>query len=157
MATNNPIKWSALATVVNLFAADALKNLAAAGISGLSGEVDNTSGNQYADFVLLWNPVSTPAAGGYISAWLIKADDGTNYETLLGATLIPQRPADIIFPIGSEAASAHAAQRITVGPKVLPACKFKVVVQNNTSVANENTTSASLLDMYAYNDNLVTP
>ena len=155
MSTSNPIKWSALATVVNLFAADSLKALAAAGISGLSAEVDNTSGNQYGEFVLLWNPVSTPAAGGYISVWLIEAVDGANYETLLGATLIPQKPATLIFPIGSEAASGHAAQRIVMRA-TLPPCKFKVVVQNNTSVANANTTSASLLDMYAYNDNLVT-
>jgi hypothetical protein len=152
---NNPIKWSALATAVNYFAAATLQNCLAAAIVNGTTEVDNTSGNQYADVVLTWNPVSTPAAGGYISLWFIKALDGTNYETELGATLIPQRPANVIIPIGSEGSSAHAAQCIAIGPVVLPACKFKVVLQNNTSVASENSSGASLLDLYPYNDNVV--
>ena len=153
---NNPVKWSALGAVVNLFAGATLQNKAAAAISALSAEVDNSQGNQYADFVLTWNPVSTPAAGGYVSVWLVKAMDGANYETLLGATLIPQRPANIIFPIGSEGSSAHVTQRITIGPVLLPPGKFKAVVQNNTSVATEDSSGVSLLDMYPYNDNLLT-
>ena len=155
MSTSNPIKWSALGTVVNLMAGATLQNCAAAAIVTGSVEVTNTSGDQYGEFVLLWNPVSTPAAGGYISVWLLEAVDGTNYETLLGATLIPQRPADLIFPIGDEAASAHAAQRIVLRT-TLPPCKFKAVLQNNTSVSSENSSGASLLDLYPVNDNLVT-
>lgn len=152
---NNPIKWSALGTVVNLLAGATLQNCAAAAIVTGSVEVNNAAGDQYGLFKLTWNPVSTPAAGGCISVWLLQAVDGTNYETLLGATLIPQRPADISFPIGNEGSSAHAAQVVNM-LITLPPCKFKVVVQNNTSVASENSSGASLLDMYPVNDCLVT-
>jgi hypothetical protein len=154
---DNHIHWSTYSGHAHLFAGATLKDLgeSGTGISALSGEVDGTAGDQYGDFVLLWDPVATPAAGGYISVWLVQAVDGTNYDTLLGATLIPQRPADIIFPIGAEAAAAHAAQRVTIGPVLLPPCKWKAILQNNTSQHSVNTDDLSTLDVYLYSDNMV--
>lgn len=152
---NNPTQWSALGTVVHLFAGADLQNKAAAAITTGSVEVDNAAGNQYGVLRLFWDPTSTPAAGGYISVWFLHAVDGSNYETLLGATLIPQRPADAIFPIGTQGSSAHAQQIVDL-IVALPPCKFKAVLQNNTSVASANSSGVSLLDLYPVNDNLVT-
>jgi hypothetical protein len=156
MSTSVPVQWSAKGAVINAFSGAALQNCAAAAIVTSAVEVDNSGGDQYGEVVLLWNPVSTPEAGGNISVWWLEAVDGTNYETLHGATLIPQRRPDLVFPIGSEAGSAHDAQRIVLR-STLPPCKFKAVLQNNTSVASENTSGASLLDIYPVNDTLVVP
>jgi hypothetical protein len=151
---NNPVKWSAFGTHAHLLTAANMDHMDPNDVL-TSGEVDNSTGDQFADFILTVNPEAVFHAGDYFCAWLIKASDGTNYETLLNGT-VPARSPDIIWPVGVEAASGHAAQIITVGPVLLPAGKFKCVLQNKSNeILEEAANGNSTLDMYPYNDNIV--
>jgi hypothetical protein len=152
---NNPVQWSALSSVVHAVtgvATTGMRNQAAAAVV-LGAEVDNSSGYQYGVFFLTVTHADTPHAGDYLGAWLVKAVDGTNYETPMTTTNVYARPVDLVFPVLLLATK----QIVTVGPVLLPPGKFKVAIQMgaNHGTANANDTD-SLLELYMVNDNLVT-
>lgn len=148
---DNPVKWSALGTVVHALtgvATTGLRNMAAAALI-LGAEIDNSAGSQYALFDFKVKGADTFHAGDYFSFWFIKAPDGTNYED---GAVAPARPADVVIPVRL----VNTQQRIAVGPVGLPPGKFKVLAQNNTNHLTTDVDNETLLDLYMVNDNLVT-
>lgn len=152
---DNPVKWSALDSVVTgCPSAAGLINLAA-GNHALGAERNNSAGTQYAYFDLYVRGADTFHAGDYLSVWFLKAVDGTNYEDGAAGTpgTTPGRAADLVFFVRA----VNTQQRITLGPVLIPGCKFKCLVMNNTSHTLTNTADENVLVFYGANDNTVTP
>jgi hypothetical protein len=150
---DNPVKWGALDSYTTVLSSANLKNLLT--LDAVTGsEIDNTANYQYADFDLYIRFASAPAAGIYVSVWLLQAVDGTNYEDGSGTTtpVLPTRPADLQFPV----AAVSTQQRIALRMRTLPNGKFKPYFYNNTTVGLTNTDNENILSYRRYNDNLVT-
>jgi hypothetical protein len=150
--TNNPQKWSAYtATKAAIFAAGGLKNIATTA-GAISGAIDNTTGDQYADLELLIDLATAATAGGYIALWFVLALDGTNYESG-SATVFPARAPDLNIPVRS---TTDDSQVVAMRRVDWPQGKFTVIFQNNTGQTTTNTDSLTQLSFRSYNDNLVT-
>lgn len=155
MSTDNPVQWSALGgSQTGCPSTSGLKNLGA-GNHALGAEIDNSAGYQYAYVDLYVRGADVFHAGDYVSVWFLKAVDGTNYEDGAAGTpgTTPARAADVVFPVRL----VSTQQRITLGPVLLPGCKFKCLVQNNTNHGFTNTDNENVLVLFGVNDKTVTP
>lgn len=94
----------------------------------VSDEVDNaTSLNTYADFELQATFGSAPVAGGYVTLYLVPAQDGTNYADAADGSVIPSATLAVgRFPLRA----VTTAQRVAVRNVPLPPSKFKCVIEN---------------------------
>lgn len=153
--SDNPIKWSALGTVVEACpSTSGLKNLGSS-YTALGAEIDNSAGNQYGFFQLSVRGADVFHIGDFISVYFLKAVDGTNYEDGSAGSpgTVPSRSAELIFSVRL----VNTQQKITIGPVLLPPCKFKCLVVNNTNHGFTNTDNENVLVYYPVNDNIVVP
>lgn len=154
MATEIPVKHSARSTVVTACPSAAGMINLTANQNALGAEIDNSAGDQYADFLLKARGVDTFHAGDAILVWFIEAADGTNYEDgATGTGLYPLRQADIAFVLQL----VSAQQTIVMQHVSLPNGKFKCLVRAATSHNLTNTADENSLVYYSYNDELVQP
>lgn len=147
-----PTNWSAYGSFTAALASAALKNLSATA-AALSNEIDNSAGDQYADWHLDVRGADVFHAGDYVSCWFLKCVDGTNYED--GSTtgpVTPARPADLIFPTRA----VNTQQKIARDCVRFPQGKFKVLLVNTTNHNFTNTDNENVLSYRTYNDNAVT-
>ena len=93
----------------------------------ISAAIDNRDGFQYIDFLL--SAHLNAATASYVNLWMIKSiDGGTIYErgdTSTRAITVPERPADVVFPL----AASDAQQHVASGKLLAPSCHFKVLIQ----------------------------
>lgn len=114
---------------------DSLTNggVAVSSSSGTSGVFSNVNTAQaiWAElFVTLGAIASALSAGANIAGWFLTTPDGTTFEATGAA---PSRAPDFIIPLPATTIGA-GAQFKAPGPVLLPALKFKVLIQNNTGL-----------------------
>lgn len=104
-----------------------LNSLANGGLCTASSAIDNeTDLYEYVEVELALaslNPTGSP----YLLLYLVKSVDGTNYEDS-NTTMSHQVVATLPVATGS------ATKRVCVGNILIPPCKFKLAVQNQTNV-----------------------
>lgn len=152
---NNPVQWSALGSLVEACpSASGMRNLGA-GNHAVGLEINGTSGSQYAYFVLYARGADVFHDGDRLAVWFLKAADGSSYEDGAAGTpgTTPARAPDLVFPLRL----VSTQQRVTLGPALLPACKFKCLVQNKANHALTDTADENRLTYFPFNDNTVTP
>lgn len=112
--------------------------LTGGGSSGVSSQ-SNTGSGLLAEVVFKTVTAGfTPTAGGCISGWWLKSDDGgSNYETTpaTASTTVPAlaRPPDFLIPLDAAALGTTAIKFSTYCQP--PPGTFKVLVQNNSGAA----------------------
>ena len=140
-------KWNAPSAPVTVLSTE-LNALANNTLSAASGAIANqTNLDAYADFELVLASLS-PAAGAYITLYLIEAIDGTNYADATNLRLKTSQFLGV-FPLDTTAATA---QRITLRNVVIPPSAFKIVLDNQAGVALA--ASGNTLKMLPYDVNL---
>ena len=124
-------KWSTPTSIATVLSTE-LNAIAAAGNTAASAVIDqDASRDVYAAFELAVTYATGPAAGAFVTLYLLPTLDGTNYPDG-DATIDP--PPNLLaatFPIRSVA----TAQRVVVRDVVLPSSDFKVVCTNEASTA----------------------
>lgn len=142
------VNWEAAASGSSVLTTE-LNSLANNTMSAASGAYDNgTNLDIYAWFELNvtfgTNPSDTPPT---VDLYMAKALDGTNYET---APVTGGAGQQHEF-VGSFTVLANtSAQRITLGPVLLPPCKVKFYLDNQTG----QTMAASGNTLHVYPANL---
>jgi hypothetical protein len=148
--SNNPVKWSARSAVVHAMSSAQLKNLAAATLVA-GTEVDNSAGDQYADFELYCRGADVFHIDDYVSVWFLLKADGTNLED--GAAGVqPRRSPDLLFAVRA----VNTQQRIALQHVLLPNGKFTCLLLSPANHGFTNTDNENALDYYSYNDSVVT-
>jgi hypothetical protein len=127
-----------------------LKNLAASTLVA-GAEYDNSAGDQYGDFELYCRGADAFHAGDCVSIWFLMKNDGTNLEDGAAGTQ-PARAPDLIFPVRA----VSTQQRIVLQRVVLPNGKFTCLLMSGPNHGFTNTDNENTLDMFTYNDNVVT-
>lgn len=127
-----------LTTAVNLMTTEieslATGSVIISSVNGSSGVFTNSNTAQgiYADiFYAVGNPGIGTAlnAGANLAGWFLTSPDGgTTYEQ---TSVAPPRAPDFIIPLPATTISASVVYK-TTGPIIVPALKFKVLIQNNT-------------------------
>lgn len=111
-------------------------------VAGTSGLFNNVFGGA----VLLGYPLGkyeltlaapSGAVSGAVFVWFLNSVDGTNYEDG-SASIIPARPANLIFPLRSVTSTA---QRIILDQMPLPTGSFFVLLAQNSGQAFAATTN----------------
>lgn len=117
-------------------------------VNGSSGVFTNSNTGQAMVGEIFWN-VGNPGVGSSLSSganiagWFLTSwDSGTTYEQ---TSVAPSRPPDFIIPLPATTITASTTYKAS-GPIMIPALKFKVIVQNNTgqTLGNGGTTAPSL-------------
>jgi len=125
------ITQKAYGTIVSALTTE-LNALAAAASSAASSAQDNSSLlDLFDDLELTVDFVSAPAAGGYVSVFLLPSVDGTNYAD--GSASVP--PQGALLACAIEVQAATTAQRLCAQNVAIPPGLFKYMVTNNTSQA----------------------
>src|SRR4030067_587328 len=116
--------WDAPATSRGNVLSTELNNLAAAAFSAAGTEVDNSINlDQYGWLELDYDLAANPAVGGYMSLFLLKALDGTNYEGVGDGTNGPGGHS-LMAVIPIQFTADHAAH-ISMSPMFrLPPCQI---------------------------------
>lgn len=78
-----------------------------------------------------YSPIAA-AAGGNICGWFLQSQDGTNFEKITSSLPSIGRPPNFIIPLTTYGATA-SQQFLASGLVQIPATKFQVAIQNNTS------------------------
>lgn len=148
----NAVKWSAMSTFTECIHGTAstptMKNLAALA-SVLGVEIDNSGGDLYGIFEVKARGASAFAAGDYLAVYFILSADGTNYEDG-SSSITPEREPDLVFPVRA----VSTQQKITVKNVLLPPCKFKTLLVNNTNQNLTNTDSENVLNYRTYSNEM---
>jgi hypothetical protein len=115
-----------------------------------SGSFSNSAPAQaiWAQLFLTLAAVTSTNSGSNVCGWFARSWDGTNFEQTAQA---PARPPDFIFPVFIGAVTGGSVWGSS-GLIMLPALKFKVVVQNNlgaTLGASANVIKAAPVNMQA--------
>ncbi len=145
----NAIKWSALGSVQVGVTGTALASLAD-GANKLGSEYDNSTAanrNMYADFVFRAEFATAPATNGYVALYLLGAPDGTNYE--YGADAVDPAPTSWVgnFVVRQTTANHYCVLKHVL----LPATKFKPLVENEAGERLVATVANIRLTFYPYN------
>lgn len=130
----NAINWEATPSITADILTTALNSLANNTISSASTEVDNTTGLD-TEFYLEVNftmAVSASDAVPSLDIYMQKTLDGTNYET---APLTGGANQGHMFLDSVQVAAGTGAQRVVLGPYVLPPLKVKFYIDNQTGQA----------------------
>ncbi len=144
------VLWDAAAVSRGNVLSTELNNLAAAAFSAAGTEVDNSTNlDQYGWLELDYDLAANPAAGGYMTLFLLKALDGTNYEGAGDGTNGPGGHA-IVAVIPIQFTADNAAHIAMSQMFRLPPCKIKFVLQNNCSAAFA--ASGSVVELFTAND-----
>lgn len=142
-------KWNAPSSTVTVLTTqlDGLANNAATAAS--SAIANQTNLDIYTDWELVLGSLS-PAAGAFVSVYIMEAVDGTNYPAPSAADMRLQT-TQLLFvaPLGTTAATA---QRIAIRNVVIPPGTFKIILDNQSGVALNAT--GNTLKMNPYNVNL---
>src|SRR3954463_2787134 len=100
-----------------------LNSLANGSASAASSAVANQTNLDLYGFLTLHLASLTPAAGGYITVYILPAMDNATYPSATAAVLRNQPDKIMVtFPLDTSA----AAQDLVSGPIQLPPCSFKV-------------------------------
>ncbi|MDD5366944.1 MAG: hypothetical protein PHR30_16525 [Gallionellaceae bacterium] len=152
------VKWSTASSLSTAIAHNAgstgnLDSLGAtAAVFGDSWHNESSDARyQYATWFLQMSLASPSSAAPYARLWLLKSIDGTtnNYES--GSTAgLPQRPADVIFPM----LLTSGQQACAVGPTMFPSGIAKPLLQNQAGYAFSSSGTLALT-FYAYRDEIV--
>lgn len=143
----NIAKWNAPSSVVTVLSTE-LNSLGSNTLSAASSAIANqTNLDIYSDWELVLASLS-PAAGAFISVYILEAIDGTNYPE---ATNLRLKSSQLLFTIGLDTTAA-TAQRIAVRNVVIPPGTFKIVIDNQSGVSLN--ASGNTLKMQAYDANL---
>lgn len=105
--------------------------VATAGFCVSSGTFTNTNAAQaiWAQLFLTLGAIgSATATGANCCGWFAQSYDGTNYEQ---TTALPSRSPDFIVPVTAGVTIGAGTVFMSSGLVLLPALKFKVVLQNN--------------------------
>jgi len=153
---DNPIQWTthgAKTTPLNT----ELTGLTSGAYAVTADSVDNTGGNQFADFIFYVDGQELIAAGKYLSMYFIRSLDGTTaaYERggTSSTTQLPARAADVIVPL----AATSELQSVVIGPVALPNARYKLLVINNAGCAlDATTTHLNKVICVPYNEKVVT-
>ena len=126
----NAITWSDLEATVTYLGAE-LNALADAGRK-LGAAIDNTADKFTYAMVELYLPIQAGArdAGAYVSLYLLKSTDGTNYDFGADALAPPPGTWANNFTFDADTAARYVSVEIAVPPS-----KFKLMVINNTGQA----------------------
>lgn len=127
-----------------------LNSLANNAASAASSAIANQTGLDLYGVFTLHLAALSPAAGGYITVYILTATDNSTYPSATAAVLRNQ-PDKILwtFPLDTTAATA---QDLVTPAILLPPCAFKIVVDNQSGVALA--ASASTLSLINANFNL---
>ena len=146
----NKILWDAVATSRGTVLTTELDNLAAAAFSAAGTEIDNaTNLDQYAWVEFDYDFADNPHAGDYVTLFMLKALDGTNYQGAGDGTNGPGAHA-VVAAIPINFTADHAAHVAMSGVFRLPPCKIKFVLQNNGTRALA--ASGSVVELFTAND-----
>ncbi len=121
-------------------------------VSGDSIHNESTDGRcQYAQWFLSCGLASASSAAPYARLWLLKSIDGTTSNFESGGTGgLPQRPADVIFPL----LLTSGQQACAVGPTMFPPGIVKPLLQNQAGYAFSSS-GTEALTYHLYRDEIV--
>lgn len=142
------VKWEAAPSAVTILSTE-MNSLANNTPTAASGEYDNSSNlNVYAWFELAVTFASNPSVTPpMVDLYMTRALDGTNHETGLAASGGANQQH---LYLGSFQVLANtSAQRITLGPVLLPPTKLKFYIDNRSGQAM--TSSGHTLKMFTAN------
>lgn len=147
--SNNGLLTSALNLLTTELESVTNTSVAVSSVGGSSGVFSNsnTAQGMWADlFLSLGNPGigSALSAGANLAGWFLTSPDGgTTFES---TSVAPPRSPDFIIPLPATTIGAGAAPFKSAGLVLIPALKFKVLVQNNTgqTFGNGSTTAPFL-------------
>ena len=109
-----------------------LNGLGSATYSNASAVIDNTSALYQYMWLELYLASLTPAAGQYVSVYMVASLDGTNYADGGGSTA----PANCSFLCSFDlSTSAGTKRRVTNFPIQVPPLKFSLIVYNSGTTA----------------------
>lgn len=151
----NELKWSALGTYTTAIAgsgvAPTLKALASAG-QKIGNEIDNatTVRGRYISIDLLCRFAVAPAAGAWVSIYLVPAVDGTNYTNGSDSVAPPSTALLCVLPVLAVA----TAQRTSALSLPCPPYKFKPLLVNDAGQALTNTDAENVLSYRIHNEEL---
>ena len=145
----NAILWQAAPNSRGNVLSTELNALAAGSRSNAGTAIDNSANlDQFGWLELNVDFVSAPAAGGYLSIYMVLALDGTNYAD--GSSSVDPGPDALVCNIPILASTA--AQNKQVGPIPLPGAKVKFLLANNTSQALPAT--GTTLELFTSNNEI---
>lgn len=144
MATVN-FYWGASTSNTVVVTSSNMSGLSTGSLAVSTGTYVNSTGYQYAYAELVMNSTGALASGDYAQAWFLVSADGSNYEDSTGTSIVPARPADVIWPLR---AVTNASQRIIMKHVTLPASPFYTLVQNVTSTAFSTATNKITITPY---------
>jgi hypothetical protein len=125
-----PIKWSTPVDRGTVLTTE-LNGLAINGYSVSGTEIDNSANLDQFGYVEVILGSLNPTAGASVTALIVTAPNGTNYEDSPSAT----NPAFNLTVGSVSLATGAAAKRAVSGLFRLPPTKFKVVLLNTANVA----------------------
>lgn len=141
----NTLKWVAPESIASALTTE-LNSLTNGSLTAASAAIDNeTDLYEYIEVELALaslNPTGSP----YLLLYLNKSVDGTNYEDL-NTTMAHEVIATLPVATGS------ATKRVCVANILIPPCKFKLAIQNQTNVTLAS--SGSTLKYRRYNEQAV--
>lgn len=124
------ISWATPASIATALSTE-LNSLADGSYSNASTAYDNlTNLYLYCQLELVLASL-TPGTGGYVSVYLVKQLDGTNYEDGGGATAPRATSLVCTFDLST---STGAKRQISM-PFPIPPCPFKFVLYNKAGVS----------------------
>lgn len=106
-------------------------NSLASSARAISAAVTNTVGDRWADFELVVTYDIAPGVGGYVGLYIIPSLDDVNYAD--GDNTIV--PANTLFAGSFPLRTVITAQRIIIRSVIMPAGKFKVLIDNQAGQA----------------------
>lgn len=135
--TTTTFKWTVPAAAVNLLTTE-LNNISNGAYTAVGAEYDNTSGLYTHGNFMVYLASLTPAAGGYVSVFLLAKVDGSNLPD--GGGAVVPGPETFLFSVGTLSTGAGVKRRTVTGIPI-PPCKFSIVALNGTGVSTAATGS----------------
>jgi len=143
------IKWAGTPTSRGNILSTELNSLANTNRTNAGTAIDNgTNLDKYGWAKLLVTFGSAPSAGGYVELRMVLALDGTNYAD--GSSSADPGLDSYVMTI--PVAAVTSAQSKQVGPFLLPPCKCKFLVVNQSGVAFP--ASGSTIELLTANDSV---
>lgn len=137
-------KWSALGSQTSVLTTE-LNSLATVTYCAAGAAFDNSAGPCWGRLELNVTYGSAPAAGGFVTIFLIPSADGTNYGDG-GGSVVPGQEL-ILWQFSIRAVTT--AQKVVSLDLPIPAGKFKVVAYNGGSTAMPSSGSTVKLCTYS--------
>lgn len=143
------MKWAGTPTSRGNILSTELNSLANTNRTNAGGAIDNgTNLDKYGWVKLAVTFGTAPSAGGNVELRMIQALDGTNYAD--GSSSSDPGIDSYVFSI--PVAAVTTAQSKQVGPFLLPPCKVKFLVVNQSGVAFP--ASGSTIELFTANDSV---